>query len=151
MAFQKFSNMEQSLFTRFVRLGVPTVELDAQGRARSGYWYTVVFPNVTSLSFALPLVLKGLCKQWEMPPSWVKRKTNYSVLKEYVYITQQVQKELRMDKLEEDWNGLQLWFFKKTCQSNSFFQSSFLLFVTFYILLGRHICSTQSSERRRSG
>ncbi|XP_054758837.2 RNA helicase aquarius-like [Lytechinus pictus] len=35
MAFQKFSNMEQSLFTRFVRLGVPTVDLDAQGRARS--------------------------------------------------------------------------------------------------------------------
>ena len=34
MAFQKFSNMEQSLFTRFVRLGVPTVQLDAQGRAR---------------------------------------------------------------------------------------------------------------------
>lgn len=35
MAFQKFSNMEQSLFSRFVRLGVPTVDLDAQGRARS--------------------------------------------------------------------------------------------------------------------
>ena len=34
MAFQKFSNMEQSLFTRFVRLGVPTVDLDAQGRSR---------------------------------------------------------------------------------------------------------------------
>ncbi|CAC5409596.1 AQR [Mytilus coruscus] len=34
MAFQKFSNMEQSLFTRLVRLGVPSVELDAQGRAR---------------------------------------------------------------------------------------------------------------------
>ncbi|XP_030854514.1 RNA helicase aquarius isoform X2 [Strongylocentrotus purpuratus] len=34
MAFQKFSNMEQSLFTRFVRLGVPTVDLDAQGRAK---------------------------------------------------------------------------------------------------------------------
>jgi intron-binding protein aquarius len=34
MAFQKFSNMEQSLFTRFVRLGIPTVDLDAQGRAR---------------------------------------------------------------------------------------------------------------------
>ena len=34
MAFQKYSNMEQSLFTRFVRLGVPTVQLDAQGRAR---------------------------------------------------------------------------------------------------------------------
>ena len=26
--------MEQSLFARFVRLGVPTVQLDAQGRAR---------------------------------------------------------------------------------------------------------------------
>ena len=34
MAFQKFSNMEQSLFARFVRLGVPTIQLDAQGRAR---------------------------------------------------------------------------------------------------------------------
>ncbi|XP_022090524.1 intron-binding protein aquarius-like [Acanthaster planci] len=34
MAFQKYSNMEQSLFTRFVRLGVPTVDLDAQGRAK---------------------------------------------------------------------------------------------------------------------
>lgn len=35
LAFQKFSNMEQSMFTRLVRLGVPTVELDAQGRARA--------------------------------------------------------------------------------------------------------------------
>jgi intron-binding protein aquarius len=34
MAFKKFSNMEQSLFTRFIRLGVPKVQLDAQGRAR---------------------------------------------------------------------------------------------------------------------
>lgn len=34
MAFQKYSNMEQSLFSRFVRLGVPTIQLDAQGRAR---------------------------------------------------------------------------------------------------------------------
>ena len=25
-------------------------------------------------------------------------------------MTQQVQKETRIDKLEEDWNGLQLWF-----------------------------------------
>ena len=33
-AFQKFSNMAQSLFARFVRLGVPVVQLDAQGRAR---------------------------------------------------------------------------------------------------------------------
>ncbi|KAJ3347526.1 hypothetical protein HDU83_002042 [Entophlyctis luteolus] len=35
-AFQKFANMEQSLFARLVRLGVPTVELDMQGRCRSG-------------------------------------------------------------------------------------------------------------------
>ncbi|XP_063231396.1 RNA helicase aquarius [Bacillus rossius redtenbacheri] len=34
MAFQKYSNMEQSLFTRIVRLGAPTVDLDGQGRAR---------------------------------------------------------------------------------------------------------------------
>ncbi|CAI8039366.1 RNA helicase aquarius [Geodia barretti] len=34
MAFQKYSNMEQSMFARFVRLRVPTVQLDAQGRAR---------------------------------------------------------------------------------------------------------------------
>ncbi|CAI5452965.1 unnamed protein product [Caenorhabditis angaria] len=33
-AFQKYSNMEQSLFGRLVRLGVPNVELDKQGRAR---------------------------------------------------------------------------------------------------------------------
>ena len=39
MAFQKYSNMEQSLFTRFVRLGIPTVDLDAQGRARARYVY----------------------------------------------------------------------------------------------------------------
>uniref|UniRef100_A0A0K0D9B0 Intron-binding protein aquarius n=1 Tax=Angiostrongylus cantonensis TaxID=6313 RepID=A0A0K0D9B0_ANGCA len=34
-AFQKYSNMEQSLFARFVRLGVPNVQLDKQGRARA--------------------------------------------------------------------------------------------------------------------
>jgi intron-binding protein aquarius len=34
MASQKYSHMDQSLFTRFVRLGVPYVELNAQGRAR---------------------------------------------------------------------------------------------------------------------
>jgi intron-binding protein aquarius len=30
MAFQQYGNMEQSLFTRFVKLGVPTIDLDAQ-------------------------------------------------------------------------------------------------------------------------
>ncbi|KAF9974942.1 hypothetical protein BGZ73_001565 [Actinomortierella ambigua] len=34
-AFQQYGNMEQSMFTRFVRLGVPVIELDAQGRTRS--------------------------------------------------------------------------------------------------------------------
>ena len=35
MTFSKYSNMEQSLFARFIKLGVPSVQLDAQGRARS--------------------------------------------------------------------------------------------------------------------
>ena len=33
-AFRQFANLEQSLFQRFVRLGVPTINLDTQGRAR---------------------------------------------------------------------------------------------------------------------
>ncbi|XP_077214352.1 P-loop containing nucleoside triphosphate hydrolases superfamily protein [Tasmannia lanceolata] len=40
MAFQKYSHMDQSLFTRFVRLGIPYIELNAQGRAR---------PNIAKL------------------------------------------------------------------------------------------------------
>ncbi|KAL1919017.1 uncharacterized protein VTP21DRAFT_2398 [Calcarisporiella thermophila] len=35
LAFQQYGNMEQSMFTRFVRLGVPHIQLDRQGRARS--------------------------------------------------------------------------------------------------------------------
>ncbi|KAL8723726.1 MAG: hypothetical protein Q9225_000021 [Loekoesia sp. 1 TL-2023] len=34
LAFRQFANLEQSLFLRFVRLGVPTIDLDHQGRAR---------------------------------------------------------------------------------------------------------------------
>jgi intron-binding protein aquarius len=34
MAFAKYARLDQSLFTRFIRLGTPYVELDAQGRAR---------------------------------------------------------------------------------------------------------------------
>jgi len=34
VAFQKYSNLDQTLFTRLVRLGVPHVLLDQQGRAR---------------------------------------------------------------------------------------------------------------------
>ena len=33
-AFQKYSRFDQSLFARFVRLGVPQIVLDAQGRSR---------------------------------------------------------------------------------------------------------------------
>ena len=35
IAIQKYSKLDQSLFTRFIRLGVPYVLLDKQGRARS--------------------------------------------------------------------------------------------------------------------
>ncbi|RDA93337.1 hypothetical protein CP533_0303 [Ophiocordyceps camponoti-saundersi (nom. inval.)] len=34
LAFRDYANLEQSLFSRLVRLGVPTVTLDQQGRAR---------------------------------------------------------------------------------------------------------------------
>lgn len=33
-AFQKFCHMDQSMFTRFVRLGMPYIQLNAQGRMR---------------------------------------------------------------------------------------------------------------------
>ncbi|KAI9799595.1 MAG: hypothetical protein M1833_003910 [Piccolia ochrophora] len=35
LAFRQYANLEQSLFRRLVRLGVPTINLDQQGRARS--------------------------------------------------------------------------------------------------------------------
>ncbi|KMU91369.1 cell cycle control protein cwf11 [Coccidioides immitis H538.4] len=34
IAFRQYANFEQSLFLRLVRLGVPTINLDQQGRAR---------------------------------------------------------------------------------------------------------------------
>jgi intron-binding protein aquarius len=34
-ALQKFSHLDQSLFTRFIRLGMPYIQLNAQGRMRS--------------------------------------------------------------------------------------------------------------------
>jgi intron-binding protein aquarius len=33
-SLRQFSKLEQSLFTRFIRLGVPTIKLDQQGRSR---------------------------------------------------------------------------------------------------------------------
>ena len=34
-SFSKYSNLDQSLFTRLIRLGVPTIELNKQGRSRA--------------------------------------------------------------------------------------------------------------------
>jgi hypothetical protein len=48
MAFQKYSNMEQSLFTRIVRLGVPTVDLDGQGRARPRLVLSAMLPSAAT-------------------------------------------------------------------------------------------------------
>lgn len=48
-AFQKYSNMEQSLFTRFVRLGVPIIQLDMQGRLRlHDRVFSIIFRSSTS-------------------------------------------------------------------------------------------------------
>ncbi len=33
-AFERYCNLDQSLFARFIKLGVPTVLLDRQGRCR---------------------------------------------------------------------------------------------------------------------
>ncbi|CAF3809884.1 unnamed protein product [Rotaria magnacalcarata] len=55
MAFQKYSNMEQALFTRLVRLGVPTIDLDAQGRARASICslYNWRYKNLGNLEHVL--------------------------------------------------------------------------------------------------
>ena len=58
--------------------------------------------------------------------------------------TSVIQKDARMvNKLKEDWNGLQLWLLK-TCSPG--FQSSFLWFVTFEIMLGKHILFEKSCD-----
>ena len=51
MAFQKYGHLDQSLFARFVRLGVPTVTLDFQGRARPSIanLYSWRYPGLKSL------------------------------------------------------------------------------------------------------
>ena len=56
LAFRQYANLEQSLFLRLVRLGVPVVNLDKQGRARSSiaelyrwrYQKLGDLPNVTN-------------------------------------------------------------------------------------------------------
>jgi len=51
MAFRQFANLEQSLFLRLVRLGVPTISLDQQGRARPSIaeLYKWRYPNLKNL------------------------------------------------------------------------------------------------------
>lgn len=55
-AFQKYCNMEQSLFTRFIRLGVPYVELDQQGRCRPSICH--IFDWRYNNLKTLPLILE---------------------------------------------------------------------------------------------
>ncbi|ODA77136.1 hypothetical protein RJ55_07655 [Drechmeria coniospora] len=51
LAFRHHSNLEQSLFSRLVRLGVPTITLDQQGRARPSIakLYQWRYPNLGNL------------------------------------------------------------------------------------------------------
>lgn len=51
LAFRHYANLEQSLFSRLVRLGVPTVTLDQQGRARPSIasLYQWRYPNLGNL------------------------------------------------------------------------------------------------------
>ena len=51
LAFRQYANLEQSLFLRLVRLGVPTVTLDQQGRARHSIasLYKWRYPHLTDL------------------------------------------------------------------------------------------------------
>ena len=58
LALQKYSHLEQSLFTRMVRLGNPVVQLDMQGRARSELadLYRWRYDNLQDLSPMPPMV-----------------------------------------------------------------------------------------------
>lgn len=51
LAFRHYANLEQSLFSRLVRLGVPTVTLDQQGRARPSIasLYSWRYPKLDNL------------------------------------------------------------------------------------------------------
>ncbi|KAK4985364.1 hypothetical protein LTR66_008202 [Elasticomyces elasticus] len=51
LAFRQYANLEQSLFLRLVRLGVPTIMLDQQGRARPSLaeLYKWRYPNLGNL------------------------------------------------------------------------------------------------------
>lgn len=57
LAFRQYANLEQSLFLRLVRLGVPTIMLNQQGRARPGIadLYKWRYPSLSNL----PLVTQA--------------------------------------------------------------------------------------------
>ncbi|KAF3934389.1 hypothetical protein ABW20_dc0104584 [Dactylellina cionopaga] len=52
-ALRYFANMEQSLFARFIRLGVPSIKLDKQGRARPSIasLYNWRYPGLGNLDY----------------------------------------------------------------------------------------------------
>ncbi|KAI0024915.1 P-loop containing nucleoside triphosphate hydrolase protein [Xylariomycetidae sp. FL0641] len=52
LAFRHYANLEQSLFSRFVRLGIPVITLDQQGRARPSIaaLYQWRYPNLGNLA-----------------------------------------------------------------------------------------------------
>ncbi|KAL6704333.1 hypothetical protein ACN47E_008289 [Coniothyrium glycines] len=55
LAFRQYANLEQSLFQRLVRLGVPTIMLDQQGRARPSIaeLYKWRYPSLSNLPTVL--------------------------------------------------------------------------------------------------
>jgi intron-binding protein aquarius len=55
LAFRQYANLEQSLFQRLVRLGVPTIMLDQQGRARPSIaeLYKWRYPSLSNLPSVL--------------------------------------------------------------------------------------------------
>jgi intron-binding protein aquarius len=57
LAFRQYANLEQSLFSRLVRLGVPTITLDQQGRARPSIaaLYSWRYKNLGNLSLVSSL------------------------------------------------------------------------------------------------
>ncbi|KAL7062085.1 hypothetical protein AAHC03_0438 [Spirometra sp. Aus1] len=62
-AFSNFSNMSQSLFTRLVKLGVPTVQLDAQGRTRPSIsqLYSWRYDSLTDIPHVITSQEYNLC------------------------------------------------------------------------------------------
>ena len=69
---------------------------------------------------------RGNCRQieWNIKIIAQKSRRRYNWHDKY-------KRRLRMDKLDEDWNGLQLWFLK-TCKPNSFSKFIFVVCIDWY-------------------